>query len=176
MIELSAIARPYAKAAFEFANEKDLLNNWNLYLETLTNFVSEKKIKDLLINPAVSKKEQLELFSCFDSPLGGKEFLDLLIQERRLKVLPKISELFYALKLEVEKVLEVDLLVSENINDSEVSKIKLVLENKFKKTIKLKIEQDPSILGGAIVRTDDMVIDGSVKGKLAKLASSILEV
>jgi len=174
--ELTTIARPYANAAFEYALDKNDLSNWEVMLLSAATLVSQPKVNLLLSSPEVSSIQLAELFTDVLSKVldtAKTNFLQLLAENKRLSVLPEIAALFKAYREDYEKIMNVQVTSAIELSESYQEKLIKKLTHRLKRRVTLECEVDPLLLGGAIVRAGDMVIDGSVRGKLNRLLESL---
>jgi len=176
MAEKATIARPYAKAAFEYAREHQSFDRWSQVLATAAAVVSDERAAHLLTNPRVKAEDLVDLIAdvcggALDE--HGRNFLLTLATNRRLALLPNIAELFETLRAEVENVLDVQLVSAVQLDDAQRQRMSEALKKRFKREIRLHCAIDLSLIGGAVVRAGDFVIDGSVKARLERLASAI---
>lgn len=172
---LSTIARPYASAAFEYALETNAIPSWGRLLQAAAAVTEQKDMADLLSNPDVTKDQLFDLFREILKPMLDTEkinFLHILAQNKRLPLLPFIFELFSNLRADYEEVINVKIVSAVTLDQKYQQKIVKTLVKRLKKQVLLKNEVDPSIIGGAIIRAGDTVIDGSVRGKLNRLLES----
>lgn len=174
--QLSTIARPYAKAAFEYALEKSDLASWEAMLKVAAEIAQDETMLKMLHSPKVTHKE---LVSIFCEILGNrldkekKNFIELLAQYERLNALPEIVELFSAAQAQYEKTMDVELISAIPLEAQSQQKFIEALTKRLKRKVTLRCEVDPKLLGGALVRAGDMVIDGSIRGKLNRLIEFI---
>lgn len=172
MAELTTIARPYAKAVFQFALEKKALEQWSKTLRQLALIASDSTVKTLLSKPQSTVQQKAEIFAkVSDVSLDGA-VTNLLIQlasNKRLDTLPAIYDLYEQLLAEQQKTVDVNVVSAFALNDAEVQKLVASLKVRLGREVKMKTEVDKSLIGGVIVHAGDLVIDASVKGKLAKL-------
>ncbi|BBM01311.1 F0F1 ATP synthase subunit delta [Microbulbifer sp. GL-2] len=176
MAELSTLARPYAKAAFTYAQQASDLNGWSVALATAAAVSQNEKVRELLDNPQLTSEERADSFlSICSDQLGehGKNFIRLLAENHRLQLLPEISELFEELKAQAEATLEVEVVSAHALSDAQTQELSEKLSKKFEREIHLHSSVDENLLGGAIIRAGDTVIDGTVRGRLAKLAEAM---
>lgn len=172
-----SIARPYAVAAFEYANEQSTLDEWFAALKLIQSFLNQAEIIQLIQHPEVSPEQVNGLL---DAVAQGQlnqsqlNFLHLLAENKRLLLIDEIVQLFKLQLAEMEQIIAATITTAESVEQADVDKIKIALENKFKHHIELESEIDPSILGGAIIRSKDWVIDGSVRGKLEQMAKDLI--
>lgn len=176
MAESITLARPYANAAFEVAAADNALAQWSQMLQTLAAVTSQPRISELLKSPALTAEKQSEalLSICGDaiSPKGSN-MVRLLAENRRLALLPQISELFDTLKDAREKSIDVEVSTAYALNDATVKSLTAALEKRLDRSVKLHSHVDPQLIGGVVIRAGDTVIDNSVRGKLNKLAESL---
>ncbi|MBL4580404.1 MAG: F0F1 ATP synthase subunit delta [Gammaproteobacteria bacterium] len=176
MAELITLARPYAKAAFETALEDSALDKWS-YMIALSAAVSgETDVSIILSSPSLSSDQIADAFIgvCGDElDEKGKNFVGLLAENKRLVLLPEISLMFEALKAQQEMSVDVEITTAFEISSDVSSKLAQALKDRLKREIILSTKVDQSLIGGAIIRAGDNVIDSSVRGKLSKLAESM---
>ena len=110
MAEKMTIARPYAKAVFEYAAESQKIAEWAQALWVLSLIVKDNQINALLREDAISKQEMVELFLAVCKSSLGKpllNFIALLVQRKRLTILPEIELLYKKMQLDSENRIEV---------------------------------------------------------------------
>ena len=176
MAELTTVARPYAKAAFEHAMAANSLQSWSEMIGFTAAVVADEQMSMLLTSPHLTKEQQCEamLKVCSDKlDEQGQNFVKLLAQNHRLLALPQIAEIFEYLKAEFEKTIEVNVLSAIELNQEQCSKLQQKLAGKLGRQVKINARVDQSLLGGLVIEAEDMVIDGSVRGKLAKLSETL---
>jgi F-type H+-transporting ATPase subunit delta len=178
MSDSTTIARPYAKAIFEYALSENKLNDWSKYLTLLAVTVLTSEASSFIENPASTEEQQIELLQTVSEAAFKKQeslhnFIQLLTHNKRLMLLPEIKALYETYKAEQEKILEVDVISYSELSSSQQQKLCDTLSNKLKRKVSLQISIDQSLLGGALIRAGDLVIDGSVRGKLAMLSTSL---
>lgn len=176
MAESITLARPYAKAAFEVALASKELNEWSQALKLLANVAANEQVRRRLLSPALTAAQQAETLTglCGDALLPKTENLvRLLAENKRLTLLSEISELFEALKANQEKTIDVELSTAFELNKDVVNKITQALQTRLNREIKLQTRVDRQLIGGAVIRAGDTVIDSSVRGKLTKLAEAM---
>lgn len=176
MAELNTVARPYTKAAFEYAREKGSLDQWSTQLSVAAQAVQDSRMARVLSNPALTAEQKADtLISVCEEQIddAGKNFVHLLAENRRLALLPEIAAQFEILKANLEKKVDVDLTTAFALDDAQQEKLAKALSSKLGREVKLTSRVDKSIIGGVVVRSDDLVIDGSVRARLAKLAEAM---
>lgn len=177
MAESTTIARPYARAAFETAKTEDGgLSRWSELLSLAAGIADDPTMRTVLGSPTTDDQHKAGLFLelCGDK-LGksGGNFIKLLAENERLALLPEIAEVFEELRAEAEKTVEAELVSAFEIDDPQRDKLAAALSKRLAREVVLNCRVDESLLGGAIVRAGDLVIDGSAKSKLAKLGLAL---
>jgi F-type H+-transporting ATPase subunit delta len=173
MADKNTIARPYARAAFEEARAHEGLGPWSDALKVAAQVVADPRVKDLLGNPHVTPEELAQLVtSIAGAKLGdhGANFVSTLAANRRLGFLPEISTRFDELKDSAEGVADVTVTSAAALNDAQRGKLAAALEKRLKRKVRLHCDIDPNLIGGAVVRAGDLVIDGSVSARLNRIA------
>jgi|TARA_B110000240_G_scaffold174156_2_gene200418 F-type H+-transporting ATPase subunit delta len=175
--ELTTIARPYAKAAFSFALDQDQgLTHWSAMLGILAAAMAEDVVREKLDDPKLTTEAGAEvLVAMLDGELDDKagNFLIVLAENGRLALLPNISEIFELLKAEYEKTINVEVTSAYEVSSEETEKLSDALHKKLQREVNLTTHVDESLLGGVVIKAEDSVIDGSVRGKLRKLSQAL---
>ncbi|PCJ92472.1 MAG: F0F1 ATP synthase subunit delta [Porticoccaceae bacterium] len=176
MAELSTLARPYAKAAFQYAADANDLQAWSDSLALVAAVAQQQAVVKLLSSPSYTAAQQAEktIEVCGDA-INDKSrgFIQVLAENRRLQLLPQISQQFEVLKANREKTVEVSVVSASEISTEQQNKLASALSAKLEREVSMQVSIDDSLLGGAIVRAGDTVIDGSIRGRLAKLAEAL---
>lgn len=176
MAELSTLARPYAKAAFEYAVGAGDLAGWSSQLALAAAVSSAGNMVKVLASPSLTSAQQAEAFInvCGDD-LGGKvqNFVQVLAENKRLSLLPQISALFEEFKANREKSVEVEVSSVFELDDATQQALAAKLSTILDREVNIKTSIDKELIGGVVIRAADVVIDGSVRGRLAKLAESM---
>lgn len=179
MAENITIARPYAKACFATALSQQGLAEWQTFLDGLSLIVSEKEAAKLLNSPKLSQAEKVSFLSqLIDKLTGGfekgKPLLILLAERKRLSLLPDIAALFSEQRAQHEKVVEVEISTASRIDDSLKQRFSQALVSRLGRQVELEVKEDPALIGGAVIRAGDWVLDGSVRGKIQRLAERLI--
>lgn len=176
MAELTTLARPYAKAAFEYAIEAKQLAEWSEMLGFAAQVISDESMQTFLSSPHLTKDEHKDavLNVCQDK-LNEKatNFIKLLAQNGRLLALPEIEVLFNFLRSEFEKTVTAQVTSASQLSDTQVEQLKQKLAANLGRQVEINLDIDQDLLGGLIIQAEDLVIDGSVRGKLAKLSDTL---
>ena len=176
MAELSTVARPYAKAAFEYARDCKQLSQWAEQLATAAAVAADPSLKLALNDPALTAEQQAKTLSdvCGDA-LGtqARNFIAVLAANKRLSLLPEIFLLFTQYKANQEKSVDVEVVSAFDLDEATRNRLAEVLGKKLERQVKVSTTTDRSLLGGVLIRAGDLVIDGSVRGRLNKLAAAM---
>ncbi len=174
--ENTTVARPYAEALFNRALESKKLDQWSDALALLSAVASDDQIAAINANPSVERTRVAELvISICGKGLTaeGKNLVKLLVENDRLDVTPEIAELYEALKNEAQGAIDALVITPYAVKAAEQKKLAEALKKKLGRDVRITSEVDPDLIGGAIIRAGNMVIDGSVSGQLRKLATEL---
>lgn len=175
MSDLTNIARPYAKAAFDFAVEQNALDAWLEILFFAAEVAKDDQVKAYLSSNSVAEK-QAELFiQICDGQLDeyGCNFIKVLAENHRLLALPEVLSAFAELKAEYEKEITVEVESATELNSTQQQKLVNALSQRLARKVKLICSINPEVVGGMLIKAGDMVIDGSIRGKLDRLATAL---
>jgi len=167
-----SIARPYAQAAYEFARAKKELPAWSSMLHVAAQIVERPEISKLLSNTRISAQQWFSLCSDLLASYldqDRKNFLRLITENRRLEALPAIAELFLEYEAQDNLLSEVEVTTAVPLDKKQELSLADKLSKIFNHKVNLRCVIDEHILGGAIVRAGDKVIDGSIRGQLSRL-------
>jgi F-type H+-transporting ATPase subunit delta len=182
MADFGTVARPYARAIFDIALAADALEPWSGGLAVAGSVAADPAARQFLSRPELGAAEISEFMgsilaavdqaAIFGSP-EGRNLLKLLAENDRLGALAEISAQFDQLKAEQENRVAVTLVSASAVDAEQAEKISGALSRKLGRSVDLTLELDPSLLGGAIIRAKDMVIDDSLQTRLRRLASTL---
>ena len=176
MAELTTLARPYAKAAFEFARDSGALDKWSAALGFLAEVVANDTVQSKIDDPAVADSEILALFEAVAGEHLDERvtnFVKLLIENGRLPTLPDVAALFEIMKADAEGAVDVDVTSVEPVTDEYKRSLADALRAKLGREVRLNFSLDESLIGGALIRAGDLVIDGTVRGRLNQLSGAL---
>ena len=177
MAEPVTIARPYAEAVFKLASEGNALAAWSDAIANIDGVVADSRVQVCISDPKVST-QQLEglVLGVVGDKLSGdaRNFVQVLVQNARLDLMPLIRAHFEALKREKEGVLEAKIISALPMNDAQVKALVAQLEAKYQRKVTAQVETDASLIGGVKIVVGDKVIDGTVRGKLDAMAASLV--
>lgn len=182
MADFGTVARPYAKAVFDVASNANDLDGWSQALAAAAAVVADETAHDYLTRPNFAARERSEFIGSIAAELPGaavlgsaegRSLLALLAENDRLFALGEISAQFDQLKAEQEHRIRVTLVSASPVDAATAEKIAGALSKKFGRTVELELELDASLIGGAVIRAEDMVIDDSLQTRLARLTSAL---
>ena len=172
MSEFVTVARPYAKAAFDFAVEHQSVDNWQTMLGFAAEVSKNEEMAELLAGAlAPETLSQSFIAICGDQlDANGQNLIKVMAENGRLKVLPDVLEQFVQLRAAQEATVEVEVTSASALSEAQLSKISAAMEKRLSRKVKLNCKIDKSVMAGVVIRAGDMVIDGSVRGRLERLA------
>ena len=180
MSELTTIARPYAKAVFDFAIEqrsidKSTVKKWEDMLGFLAEVVENDTMKDFLTSSFSAEKLADTVISICGEQVDqyGQNLIRLMAENKRLTVLPIVFKEFQHYVEEYNAIAEVQVTSAQPLSIAQQEKVAAAMEKKLARKIKLNCNIDTSLIAGVIIRTDDFVIDGSSRGQLNRLANEL---
>jgi len=176
MAERATIARPYAKAAFEYARDAKAFAEWSRGLKSAADIVADPRVAALTKDPQWS---QADLVGIITDVAGDKldaamqNFVRVLAENHRLLLLPEITARYELLRSEIENTLDVEVISAVALSSAQTEKLSEALNMRLKRKVRMQNSVDATLLGGAVVRAGDLVIDGSLKGRLQRLATEL---
>jgi F-type H+-transporting ATPase subunit delta len=179
MAERVTLARPYAKAAFEYARERQQFARWSQVLQTAASVVADERVQKLLVSPLVTPTQLVDLLADIaGSSVGAldaesRNFLEALAHNRRLGLLPEIAAVYETLRAQVENIADVEVVSAFPLEKAQRERLAQALQKRLRCEIRLSCVVDPQLIGGAVVRSGDMVIDGSLRARLDRLATEM---
>ncbi|MBO67860.1 MAG: F0F1 ATP synthase subunit delta [Acidiferrobacteraceae bacterium] len=176
MSENNNIARPYAQAIFEIAESSGNFSAWSEALGVMAMVAVNQDMASLLINPRVSRKDIGGVFIevCGDQIDDlGQNLLRLLSQNRRLHILPEIAQRYELLRAEAERSVRAELESALPVSEEEQQQIAKALKARLGRDVDLVCKINEKLIGGAVIRAGDLVIDGSVRARLENLATAV---
>ena len=176
MAEAITIARPYATAVFTIANDKGELKLWSDLLATLAQAVAVPNMQSVISSPSVNDEQVLGLLAEVAGELmndDAQHFLALLAENNRLQLLEHIAVIFEELREEAEQVMTADVTTALKLTVAQEKSISAALKKRLGRDITLNVNVDKSLLGGAVIRAGDLIIDGSALSKLNRLTNAV---
>jgi F-type H+-transporting ATPase subunit delta len=175
MADMTTIARPYAKAAFDFAVEKDQLDQWGQMLSFAAEVANNEQIHELLTS-SMSADKLAEIFVAVCGEQVdefGQNLIKVMAENGRLQALPDVCAEFLLLKQEHEKEISVEVTSATELSEQQKADISSKLETRLERKVQLNCSVDETLLGGVIIRAGDLVIDNSARGRLSRLSDAL---
>lgn len=175
MSELTTIARPYAKAAFDFAVEQSAVEKWTEMLSFVAEVVENEKVQEFLTSSFSPNKVADTVISICGEQLdkSGQNLIKLMAENKRLTALPSVFQEFQRYVQEYQAIAEINVVSAQPLKIGQQEKIAAAMEKRLARKVKLNCSVDDSLIAGVIIRTDDFVIDGSSRGQLTRLANEL---
>jgi F-type H+-transporting ATPase subunit delta len=177
MIEQATVARPYARAAFEAATDAAALESWSRFLAAASAGTADERVAALIDNPRVSAAAMVD-FLLELSAQGGQDepersLLQLLAENGRLALLPEIAAQYEQLRAEAEQQADVAVVAAQALLPQQTQALKSALEARLGRSVRLHETVDARLISGALVRYGDLVIDGSLRGRIERMAAAM---
>ena len=176
MAELATIARPYAKAAFEYARAANAFAAWSAGLKAAAEILADARVAALTKSPSWPAAELAGLVTDVAGAkldAGMQNFIRVLTENHRLLLLPEISAHYEAMRSAVENTVDVEVVSAVPLDAAQSAKLQQALSARLKRQVRMHNSVDAALLGGAVVRAGDLVIDGSLQGRLQRLATEL---
>jgi F-type H+-transporting ATPase subunit delta len=173
MADKPTIARPYARAAFAAAQAHGYLAAWSDAFHTAAIVAGDPRFDHLFGNPRITSKQLADFVIGVGGGKLGKEWDELMLtlaQNGRLNLLPEMATLFDALKDEQEGVVDVTVTAATQLDDKQQHTLTAALTRRLQREIRLHTAVDATLIGGAVIRAGDLVIDGSLRTRLERMA------
>lgn len=176
MAELQTLARPYAKAVFDLARQDQSSVAWSKALGSLSELVTMPGIAGLIGHPALQRDELAGLMA---EALGDaatpqvRSLLALLDENHRLRLLPAIGRQFEAMRAQAEQRMGVEIITAVDVDKAQADRLAEAIGKRLARAVEIQWNKDEDLLGGAMIRAGDLVIDGSLKGELQRLSQAL---
>ncbi len=174
--DITTLARPYAEAAFARAQETGEIPAWSDALSLLGALAADPTMAAQIVNPEIPRDLPRDMLLDLGGealPAETRNLVKLLAENKRLSVLPEIAKVFEELETRNKGVRQVHIRSAYALDAQQQRLLAKVLKTKLNAEVELTVEKDTSLIGGVEIRADDLVIDGSVRGKLQRLASEL---
>lgn len=178
MADFSTMARPYAKAVFELARESGSYKAWSESLQALATLLGDATVAKLVTNPALSRTDLATALAAATQdklPREAISLLRLLVENGRLGTMASIAEQFEALRAEAEKRVEVEITSAAPVEAAQQQTLAASVQRRVAREVTISWKTDPALIGGAVIRAGDLVIDGSVSGELERLKTALAQ-
>ncbi|MFO7326599.1 MAG: F0F1 ATP synthase subunit delta [Pseudomonadota bacterium] len=175
MSQALTLARPYARAAFGLARDAGALPQWSAALGFAARVAADPVVAHLLHDPRLQRTDAVELLLPPDGAGGEafRDFLALLADNRRLQLLPEIAGLYEELRADAERIVKAKVTAAKELSGDELESIRAALKRRFGREVEIEAAVDESLIGGAVIAAGDVVIDGSLRGKLSRLQNTL---
>jgi len=178
MSQTLTLARPYARAAFAVARDENASSSgalvaWSQALAFAARVAADPRVDALLGDPRLADADAVALLAPEQAGEAFRRFLGMLAGNRRLAQLPEIAGLFEELRAEAERVVKARVTSASALPAGELDSLKAALRKRFGREVELETAVDPALIGGAVIDAGDVVIDGSLKGKLERLQTAL---
>jgi len=173
MTQALTLARPYARAAFAIARDAGSFAPWSQALGFAARIAADPQVSALLGNPKLTDADAVALLSPDEADGNFGRFLALLADNRRLALLPEIAGLYEDLRADAERVVKATVTSAAALPAAELETIKIALSKRFGREVEIETAVDENLIGGAVIDAGDVVIDGSLRGKLDRLQSAL---
>jgi len=186
MADNNTIARPYARAAFELASDKGDLAAWSQALTAAKSVLADGQAVRFLARPALTDDQKLDFLTDLFKSAGGKtsilagaheqgnNFLRLLLEYGRIAAMPEIAEHFEVLKADIENSVDVTVTSAAPMSAAQQKAVAAALAERFGRAVHLETAVDETLIGGAVIRAGDVVIDGSLRSRLEGLSNALI--
>lgn len=173
MSQALTLARPYARAAFNAARDEGRVKAWSDALAFAARVAGDPHAAGALRHPQLTSRLAAQLLVQDANDATFVRFIEMLADNRRLALLPEMAGLFEQLRAEAERIVKARVRTATALGDADLAAIRDGLRRRFGREVEVQTELDPSLIGGAVIEAGDVVIDGSVKGKLERLQSAL---
>jgi F-type H+-transporting ATPase subunit delta len=167
------LARPYARAVFGLARDAGAFAPWSQALAFSAQVAADPRVRPLLGHPEFADAEAVALLSAESVPHDFAGFLALLAGNGRLALLPEVAALYEELRAEAEQVVRATVTSAAELPEAELDAIRSALKRRFGRDVQVQTAVDAALIGGAVINAGDVVIDGSLRGKLSRLQSAL---
>ncbi len=176
MAERATIARPYAKAAFDYAQGAHAFAEWSRALQICAQIAADPRVAALVKDPAFTPAQIADFVigvagTSLDAHM--QNYVRTLAENHRLLLLPEIAAHYEAMRAQVENTVDVEVISAVKLDAAQTEKLTRALNTRLKRRVKMQNSVDPGLLGGAVIRAGDLVIDGSLKGRLERLRNEL---
>ena len=176
MIELTPLARPYAKALFESAIESNSIDKMAVELKTMAAAAKTEGIINTIENPTLSRKEIVEiLVNLFEESVSdtAKKLIEILAENKRLNLLEPIYLIYQDLLEKHKEQKSIEVFVAVEPGDEAKESIEQKLKSTYGKDANIYFSKDPAMMGGLSIKIGDETLDLSIKGKINKLVNQL---
>jgi F-type H+-transporting ATPase subunit delta len=170
------VAKRYAQAAFQIAQEQGTLDQWLADLTTLADAASDPEVSAFFVNPNVRERDKhaaLERIFARPEQQYVLNLARLLVDRRRFEIAPELLEVFRDLVLDARGIAIADVTTAVELTPAEREQIRTRLARIVGREVELRPHVDPSVIGGLVARIGDQLIDGSVSTQLRMMRAAL---
>tara|TARA_R110001583_G_scaffold187721_1_gene349199 strand:+ start:8118 stop:8642 length:525 start_codon:yes stop_codon:yes gene_type:complete len=172
---MTTVARPYARAAFEFAVDSNNIEAWSTMLSFASQVAQDATMAKILTRDKAQQEiAKLFLNVCEDQlDENGQNFIKILAENGRLSVLPRVAQLYVDLETEYKKEIDVEVVSAYALSKQQIKELSISLEKRLARKVNLNCSIDKSLITGMVVNAGDLVIDSTAKGQLSRLSHTL---
>jgi F-type H+-transporting ATPase subunit delta len=178
MAESQTLARPYAEAAYGLAREQGSVAAWADQLAALVSITTETQVAELINNPSTPTDVVANVVNAVGASVltdGAKRLVDTMAANRRLSVISDVKAQFDVLRAENEGRIQASVTSAVALSSEQQAVLKNALDAKWSANVEVTFNVDSTLVGGAVIKAHDWVIDGSIASQLNKLAAVIAQ-
>lgn len=174
-METATLARPYARAAFELATQQQALDDWSAWLAASAGIAADPRVVAMNNDPRIEPTQLAAVYrpEGVDADAPFARFLAVMADNRRLPLLPDVSRMFDALRRESEHKLKVRLRCAQAPDPAQTERMAAALKARYHSDVELDVVVEPDMIGGAVLDIGGLVIDGSMRARLAQLQTAL---
>ncbi|GLS90382.1 ATP synthase subunit delta [Psychromonas marina] len=175
MSELTTVARPYARAAFEFAVSNNNIEAWSTMLFFAAEVAQDATMANILTRDKAPQELANLFLSVCDDQLdeNGQNLIKLLAENGRLSVLPRVAQLYVELETEYKKEVDANVVSAYALSKTQKTELSKSLEKRLARKVNLNCSIDKSLIAGMVITAGDLVIDSTASGQLTRLSNTL---
>lgn len=176
MADFTTAARPYAKAVFELAQEQGKFDAWSGRLEFWSALVSNPEMAQRLEAPGLTHQDRaglIETVAGDEMDDNSRNFIRLLSENNRLALLSDIHGIYEELRSDAEGEIEATVTSAFKLSDDQSNKIIGALSKRLDRKVRIVNVIDENLIGGAVIKAGDLVIDGSLRGRVENMERAV---
>lgn len=171
----SGAAKRYVDAIIDIAREQNTFKPWQQDIQLINDMVSDEAVLTYLENPSVQADEKRKAVDSImrDAQPEARKLVHLLIDRRRVGLIPDLAQAFDEALLEEAGVVLVHVTTAEQLDEAGERVVREQLKRVTGQEIEVRWQVNADIIGGIIARIGDEVIDGSVVNQLRRLRARL---
>ena len=170
-------SRPYGEAAFKLALEENVIDQWSANLKTLAQVIVDKNIKALIADPKIPQVECSKLLCSFLGASVDKNtsnFINLLLDNKRISYLKEISDIFEDMKSDHNNICIINIETSHELEPDQINTLKELFKKKYNSDIEIAQTINSDLLAGIKVKVNDEVIDLSLQNRFNQIKQQLI--